>query len=424
MKRYMCFVIVLVMALSMCSCENMDQINVTRQTLNARISLSWWGNEVRSDYTLRSIDKFEEKNDITVTPRYCEFAGYKGWMDSKLNAGELPDVMQMNYNWLYEYTKQGVEFYDLYELKDTIKLNNFSPDQLKFGEVDGKLMGIPISLNCCYFFYNTNVLHKYNIAVPKTWEELISAGQELKKHGVYAAEMGEKGIWLCCVAYTEQKTGKPMFDKKGNFQYGAQECKELLEFYKRFMESGITPRPQDFNHMDFYSGRAAGLFCWISDTKSYFGANIGVNAESVNISIGDLPYISDDNKAGWYKKPMALYCISKDTKEPENSAKLVDHLLNDEENAALQGTEKGIPLSRSAQEVLAARDMMSELQAVANRKMNGDVYIDVMSPVLENEQLMKDFYAAGDDVTYNNADALKKGEEFSRAAAKVNENAK
>jgi oligogalacturonide transport system substrate-binding protein len=190
------------------------------------------------------------------------------------------------------------------------------------------------------------------------------------------------------------------------------------------MESGITPRPQDFNHMDFYSGRAAGLFCWISDTKSYFGANIGVNAESVNISIGDLPYISDDNKTGWYKKPMALYCISKDTKEPENSAKLVNHLLNDEENAALQGTEKGIPLSRSAQEVLAARDMMSELQAVANRKMNGDVYIDIMSPVLENEQLMKNFYAAGDDVTYNNADALKKGEEFSRAAAKVNENAK
>ena len=72
--------------------------------------------------------------------------------------------------------------------------------------------------------------------------------------------------------------------------------------------------------------------------------------------------------------------------------------------AELQGTEKGIPLSKSAQEVLEARDMLSDLQAVADKKMNENKNIKLMSPYLENEQLMKAFFSAGDDVLYNNAD--------------------
>ena len=411
-KRVLSILIVFAVLVSFSSCELVDQTNVTKQSHNTGISFSWWGNDMRSKYTLESIKIFENKNNIVVKPSYCELSGYKSWLDAKIISDEIPDVMQINYNWLYEYNSQGYEFYDLETLKDEIRLDNYTPQQLDLGRVNGKLQGIPISLNSINFFYNTNTLRKYDIAVPTTWDELFLAAQKLKKEGVYVLEMGEKAFWLSCVAYAEQTTGKPLFDSSNHMQYTAQDFKIMLEFGRKLLDSGVTPRPDGFRHTDFFNGKTAGLVCWISDAKSYFNDNSGVNARPVNISLGDLITVNKGKSIGWYKKPMALYCISKNTKEPQKVAKFVDHLLNSEEMAKLQGTEKGIPLSKSAQEVLESRDMLSDLQAVADRKMNADTSIKAMSSHLENESFFKLFLSKCYDVTYNGTDPAEKSEEF------------
>jgi oligogalacturonide transport system substrate-binding protein len=420
-QRIISVLTLLVFCLCLTSCELSGDTTVTRKKNASSIGFSWWGNDVRSEYTIESLKLFQNKTNITVEPRYCEFSGYKSWLDAYMAAGDTPDVMQVNYNWLYEYASQGYEFYDMSTLKDDIRLDNFSKEQLEFGMVNGKLMGIPIALNGMYFFYNADTLAKYGVTVPTTWDEFFAAGAKLKEHGVYIAEMGEKALWLCCVAYAEQKTGKPLFDSSNRLQYTPQEYQVILETYKKILDYNIIPRPTDFNHSDFFNGKAAGLLCWISDTKSYFSGNSGVNATSVNIAIGELLRISDETPSGWYKKPMALYCISKNTKQPQEAARLVDHLLNSEDMAQLQGTEKGVPLSKSAQEVLESRDMLSDLQAVADKKMNADPNIKTMSSYLENDKLMKIFYTLGDDVTYNNADVGEKSREMYLQAREIPE---
>lgn len=116
---------------------------------------------------------------------------------------------------------------------------------------------------------------------------------------------------------------------------------------------------------------------------------------------------------------MSFYCISAKTKDPVNSAKLVDFLLNSEEMAVLQGTEKGVPLSRSALEVLESRDMLSDVQAVANKKLNENRSIRLMSPYLENESLIKEFFSSGDDVTFNSADTSLKSVEVWQTARNI-----
>ncbi len=411
-KRVLSVMIVLVMLVSFSSCEITDHTTVTQQKHDTGISFSWWGNDMRSKYTVESIKAFENKNDVVVRPSYCELSGYKSWLDAKMISDEIPDVMQINYNWLHEYNAQGYEFYDLESLKDEIQLDNYTRQQLELGRVNGKLQGIPISLNGVNFFYNENTLKKYGIPLPSTWDDIFLAAQKLKKEGVYVLEMREKVFWLCCVAYAEQITGKPLFDSSDRMQYNEQEFKIMLEFGKRLLDSGAAPRPDRFRHTDFFSGETAGLACWISDAKSYFSDNSGVNAQSVNISLGDLITVSKGRSLGWYKKPMALYCMSRDTKEPKKVAKFVDHLLNSEEMAKLQGTEKGIPLSKSALEVLESRDMLSDLQAVADRKMNSDTSIKVMSWHLENESFFKLFLSKCYDVTYNGSDPAEKSEEF------------
>lgn len=419
MKKLISIFIAAVMALSLASCEFSEQMNVQKRKRNTAITFSWWGNETRSRYTLEGLEKFEQKKGITVTPRYSELAGYKDRLDMDRNAGSLCDVIQVQYSWMHEYVSDGYEFYDMYKLKNQIKLGNFTDEQLKLGEVDGKLMGIPTSLNSINFFYNSSTLKKYGFKPPQTWSELFRLGERLKDEGIYAAEMSDKSLWFSCVAYTEQATGKPMMDHNGRMQYTADEFKVMLEFYKKLIDSNVTSRPSEFNHTDFYNSKAAGVACWISEAESYFASNRGVDASKVDIDLGEQPVISTDSRSGWYKKPMALYCIKNDTGEVEKAAKLVDYLVNSESMAVLQGTEKGIPLSRSALEVLESRDMLSDLQAVATKKMEENKSMGLMDPALENDMIRATFFSIGDEVVYNNANAYEKGRQMYEAAKNI-----
>lgn len=405
MKKLISVLIAAAMSVSLASCAPGSDVYIQRYDTNSHIRFSWWSNDIRSSYTIQALKKFEKQNDVSVDPVFCEFSGYKLRLETDVNAKEVPDVLQMNYNWLYEYYSHDPGlFYDMNKLKDKIRLSNFSQQQLELGTINGKLVGIPTSLNGIDMFYNTQTLKRYSITQPSSWVDLIEAGKRLKPHGVYAMEMGEASMWLCCAAYAEQITDKPMFDSSNRLQYTADDFGIMLDFYKKLIENNVSPRPSNFNHMDFYNDKAAGIACWISESKSFFSSNTGVNAAAVNISIGELPGITEPAQSGWYKKPMSFYCISAKTRDVSKSAELVDFLLNSEDMAELQGTEKGIPLSKSAQEVLEARDMLSDLQAVADKKMNENKNIKLMSPYLENEQLMKAFFSAGDDVLYNNAD--------------------
>lgn len=421
MKKLISILITAVTALFLVSCELTDSFHVKRYEKSSSISFSWWGTDDRSSYTLEALKEFEKQYDIIVNAKYGELSGYKSKMDTDTNAGSICDVVQLQYSWLYEYTSQGSEFYDMYELKDIIKLDNFTTEQLKLGEVDGKLLGIPTSFNSINFFYNANTLKKYGFKEPKTWSELIRLGERLKSEGVYAIEMSEKSLWFSCAAYAEQVTGRPMFGSDGKMQYTASDFKIMLEFYKKLIDSNVTPRPNDFNHMDFYNGNAAGIACWISESKSYFSSNTGVNADTVNITLSDLPRLNGSSTSGWYKKPMSFYCINADTKNPQKAAQLVDFLVNSEEMAALQGTEKGIPLSRSAREVLESRDMLSDLQAVASKNLENNSSIGIMNPYFENDTLRAEFFVAADEVAFRNTDAYEKGVQLYETVRNIKE---
>lgn len=421
MKKPIRILIAVICALSLVSCEFTDRFNVKRYEQSASISFSWWGTDDRNAYTLDALKEFEKQAGVIVNAQYCELSGYKNKLDVDVNAGSCADVVAVQYGWLYEYASQGFEFYDIYQLDNIIDLDNFTRQQLELGKIDGKLIAVPVSFNAVSFFYNSDTLKKYGFDEPKTWSELIRLGKRLKSEGVYAVELNEEAMWFSCVAYAQQVTGKPMFDKSGRFQYTSHEFEIMLEFYKELIDSNVTPRPKDFNHMDFYNGNAAGIACWISESQGYFSSNTGINANAVNITSGERPTIDSDHKIGWYKKPTAMYSINADTKNPRMAARLMNFLLNSEEMAVLQGTEKGIPLSRSALEVLESRDMLSDLQAVVGKKLQNDSTIELVDPFIDNKSLINEFFIAADAVTFSNTNAHEMGRQVYEAVVGIRE---
>ena len=111
-KRLASLAIIVSLALcSLCGCDREDA-GVTRFTLEtekkAEVSFSWWGNDVRHNYTMEAITVFREQNpDLKVVPVYGVWSGYEKRYNLKMMSDSETDVMQINYAWLSKYSPDG-----------------------------------------------------------------------------------------------------------------------------------------------------------------------------------------------------------------------------------------------------------------------------------------------------------------------------
>lgn len=378
---------------------------------STKIYFSWWGKDVRNDYTISAIAEFEKQNPSTdVVPEYSEWTGFQKRMDVEMAFHNEADVMQINYDWLNKYSPDGEGFYDLYELSDSIALDNFTQEQLEYGVINGKLNGIPTALNAETFYYNKTIYDKYGLSLPKTWDDIFKAAEVMSKDGVFPLEINLKPMWLLTVAHTEQLTGRKILTDDGELAYEAEDIALMLEFYKSLIDNKVSKPIDEIEKNDFKSGSTAGVVYWISDAEYYCTPVI---ENGYVVEVGEYPVMEDAKLYGWYAKPTSLYCIRKDTMDPKEAAKLVDFLLNSEEMAQAQGLEKGIPLSTSILEVLESKDMLKGIQFEANQKMtDNSSKLDCINSNLENSDLIDAFKAAFDEVYYNKADITAKSEEL------------
>lgn len=105
-----------------------------------------------------------------------QFPGdYENVMKVNMAANELPDVFDTHGWAIIRYGKYLMDLRDepwVPQMSDTIK--NVVTDQ------DGKVYVLPISEAKDGISYNVNVLQKYNIAVPQTFDELMAAAETIK----------------------------------------------------------------------------------------------------------------------------------------------------------------------------------------------------------------------------------------------------
>ena len=98
------------------------------------------------------------------------------WMISQTET----EVMQINYAWLDTYSRDGSGYYDLYQLKDYIDLDNFTKEDLAFGEKNGKLNAIPIAFNTSTVYYNKKIYDAFGLSLPESWDDYFKAAKMLK----------------------------------------------------------------------------------------------------------------------------------------------------------------------------------------------------------------------------------------------------
>ena len=89
--------------------------------------------------------------------------------------------MQVNWNWLYQFSSDGSKFVDLTQFADVINMENYPADLLEQCVVGGKQQAIPIGTTGKCFYWNKTTFDKAGIALPTSWDELIAAGTTFKE---------------------------------------------------------------------------------------------------------------------------------------------------------------------------------------------------------------------------------------------------
>lgn len=381
-----------------CGCSQKQ--SVTSQHEQTEITLSWWGNDNRTEYTLQAVQLFETQHpEIKVKCSYSEWSGYEARSRIRMVSDTEADVMQINVGWLDQFSADGSGYYDLNKVSDSLDLSNFPEDILRFGTRNNVLNAIPIAMNAETVYINKTIFNKYGLDVPKTWDDMFDCAKVLSKDNIYPLSGASKAVWLYAITYTEQSTGVSFLDEKNNFAFTPAEWEVAIDFYIRMVNEKVIPQIENFKKVNIEKGEYAGSIAWVSDAINYFGTSINKGDEV--IAADYTAFSPDESGAGWYEKPATLYAISKNTVHPREAALLLDFMLNSSDMALLQGVEKGIPISKSALGHLDKAGMLSGLQYEASEVMNSNTRLREMNPVLENNDMINDFIDACNLVLYD-----------------------
>ena len=368
-----------------------------------QIRFSWWGNEDRNTYTTEAIKTFEKENkNISVTPEYGEYDGLKAKMNLELYSNSEADVMQLDYNWMFKYISNGCDFYDLDQLSKYINLKNFSSEALDSGRVDGKLKGIPATFDTLTFFCNKTLFNHYGLGLPTTWKDYFDAARIMKNDEIYPLALDAKSFWLVCNAANEQATGRTLFDENGNFTNDEGSMLNMISFYISLVEQKVSKNSDQFDISDLENNKVACVPMWITNAQHDCEKALDSRLEIV---VGTYPtYGSEVKNYGWCYKPSSFYAVKKNTKNPEAAGKFINYMLNSEEMAVKQGTEKGVPLSASAVETLEGRGMLSGLSYDASKKMSDSSNLKLMNPMLDDDEIIAIFSDVCNSVYYDKYD--------------------
>lgn len=145
------------------------------------------------------IKKFESETGISVKQNVVlNSQNMQQVRNSKLASGENLDIMGINNDTSdpSDFVKKGY----LIDLSNEEWLNNFNPQMLT--DMQKQCTMTPdktylVSYEAIYMgvWYNKDMFSKYNIAVPKNWNEFLATCDTLKKNGVTPLVQGGKDSW-------------------------------------------------------------------------------------------------------------------------------------------------------------------------------------------------------------------------------------
>jgi len=362
------------------------------------LRFSWWGGKARHEATMKAIKLFEERNPgVKIKAEYGGFSGYQKKLTENIEAGAEADVMQINWAWIANFSRQGTGFYDMYQQKQHLKLDEFLNQSYKSGLVWGKLNALPVSSTARIFLWQKSTFDKAGVPLPKTWDDLFAAGRAFQQKlgdDYYLMDGDLYDSILMSHAYIYQKTGKPyIYPNQAKVALTVEEAQDWIALHKRLAaEHVIVPLPKRVaagtggrpteQQADWISGKWAGNYAWDSTLR----LRMSTAPRSTKFEVGPFITMPGAKNSGYFGRPSMMFAVSKNTKAPAMAVRFVNFLLTDRDAAAVLGSERGMPISKTGAELVQKTSMLSNAEIQGYAQVKG-AKIDNPSPYFEHPRI-------------------------------------
>ena len=194
-----------------------------------------WGGEGQKQFETM-VDAFNKSQD-RIRVKYVLQQDMITKFLTAATSGGAPDVLFWD-RWrtsLYA-PKNVLHPIDEYMDRDGIAREDFYSEALKELSYDGKLYGLPLTVDARALFYNKKLLSEAGVEPPKTWDELREAARKLTKWNGNKLEtagfsLGDVGLFNMYL----QQAGGQMITEDGKTNFNNEKGLAVLRFWDQLL---------------------------------------------------------------------------------------------------------------------------------------------------------------------------------------------
>ncbi len=319
----------------------------------AKLRCFWWGNPDRDKRTKALLDVYSKKTGSQIAAESLGWGDYWTKLATQTAGGNAPDLIQMDYRYLFEYARRQT----LLPLDKLLPLSDFSANDRNGGKVDGKLYGVNLGSNSKAMVYDTAMLAKVGVKAMNpnwTWADFAKISGEISKvnpgkyWGASDNSRWEQGFeqWL-------NMQGKSLYNADGQAAFTKDDVAAWFDLWDKLRKAGSIP-PADVGAgntgkvEEYEVSRGLAAMSFVNSNQIV--AFQAINKNSLAIS----PFPREKTgTSGHYIKPSQMMSISSKSKAPEEAAKLISFMVQAPEGVKILGIERGVPCSTAARAALA-----------------------------------------------------------------------
>lgn len=343
--------------------------------------VAWWGSQTRNEKFIAALDRYMELNpNVKIETQTNGFNDHMISLAASAASGTLPDVSMSQSAYMAQYVDAGqlLDFTPYFgNLFDRSNISDAVLDTAKFG--DG-IYGITAGVNALALVYNKTLTDSLGITVKDymTLDDFMDISREIyKKTGVKTAFAYNQAQYI---EYLVRAEGYVLF---GEDSLGVPSYEALLPYFE-MIETGRNEGWLIDPSIIVGAGSSMSLdpltVFTTPDTQSWMtvvNSNQLVSVaqdkpEGMELAITTRP--TPDASKSLYLRQAMCWTVSANSKNIEESVKLVNWLTNSEEANAIIMAEPGVPASSTMTNYVAG--LVGE-----NEKKAMDFINDVVTPL-------------------------------------------
>lgn len=325
----------------------------------------WWGNDTMNKTTRAALELYHEKNpQVTFTPETAAWDDFWNKMATEIAGRKAVDAFQMSNQMITDYAKRGALLDFEPYVGDLIKLDTWDENLRKYGVIDGKRVGIPISTDAFTVMYNVDFMTKAGITMPAkawTWDDLAAAAKEAAKAGGSGMWGMSDGSWRYEVLEPWVRgRGRSFFDTTGNrvtLGFDKTDFGDFLDWWDKRREEGSAISPdvateemKGAQTSAFVKGLAPLYF---TPSSELAGVRALMKAPCQAVPMPDQ---TNGSKKANFVRPNLFISSWEGTPYPKEAAKFVNFWINDPDAVKVIGASRGVPPSPESAALIAATD--------------------------------------------------------------------